>query len=228
MYYPVDLFVIRHAQSVANEHMFGLGHDPDAPLSAIGRLHARAIRIHFNGVLTGRKVLMMTSDTLRTQATARGIYGVRAIRSALNERIWTDRVAASIRALLKERDQLRKHDMLHFAFEGGETLIDVGMRAGTILCDPLMGNYRDAVILCTHHEVVCMLRARIEKIGSEEFSAWYRANHPKNGEIVHYTRRNPVDGHINEGRPRWFRSIHIEPTPTWPYASYSAWEQVTS
>jgi broad specificity phosphatase PhoE len=64
------------------------------------------------------------------------------------------------------------------------------------------------VILVCHGEAIGAFRAKLEQMSQHEYRAWSTDPTEKiaNGQIVHYTRRNPEGGPVTE-QFEWRRSI---------------------
>ena len=94
-----------------------------------------------------------------------------------------------------------KKNPLHIAPPGGESLLNLGIRACYPLYSTLAREYPwgNVLVVC-HGEVMWMHRFLLERLTEEEFNSLENSSDPRdkihNGEIIHYTRISPWTGAI--------------------------------
>jgi len=112
----------------------------------------------------------------------------------------------------KFSENLAKRDLQEFYWRppNGETRLDAGMRWDRILRS-LSDRHRDhRVIIVAHETLIETGLIRRLHWTVEEFCRWKEKNDPAtkihNGQVIHFSRRNPTSGTIDDG-VRWWRTI---------------------
>ena len=109
--------------------------------------------------------------------------------------------------------ELRRRDRDRFFWlpPGGESLAMVAMRVDRFLAMLNRECSNENVIVVCHGEVMWSFRLRLERMSQAQFHALGRSKDPHdrihNGQILHYTRRNPNDGNDVRSAFHWYRSV---------------------
>jgi broad specificity phosphatase PhoE len=244
---PIDLVLVRHGESegnVANRTSragdnslftdeFRKRHSSSWRLTDKGIEQAKAagkwIRANFQG--PPHFIRYYTSTFIRAMETA----GLLDLPKAdwfrefyLRERDWGDLdVTPENERKEKFREALEKRDVepMLWTPPNGQPLVDTCIRVDRINHTMHRECSDGAVAIVCHAEVIMCFRFRIERMTDERFKALHFSRNAKdhihNGQIVHYTRRNPETQKI-ERYLNWMRSI----CPWDPSRSTNTWQQV--
>ena len=121
--------------------------------------------------------------------------------------------------------EMRKRDAFYWMPPSGESLADVALRVDYIIGSLQHIDLRpSSAIIVTHFNVMQIFRTRIEGIRQSNFEKSLikvpEELKIKNGGVIHYTRRNPGTGEI-EDQYKWRRIItpwkKPLPEPQWYY-----------
>jgi broad specificity phosphatase PhoE len=225
---PEHLVLVRHGQSEANivQRRFKLDaaarapdgffdrHDSRMRLSPAGRDQARAAGAWLRRAGLDRFDRWYTSPHVRTMETAAnlGIDGHWSLDVRWRERDWGEFGVLNAAERVERFDlsqRLKDQNPWYWCPPGGESLATgVHGRFRDIL-DTL---HREAagqrVLAVTHGEMIDVARFVLERLSPEE---WLRQNSDpayavRNCQILHYTRRDPAGGGLDD-RIRWMRSV---------------------
>ena len=226
---PIDTYLIRHGQSGGNAVIHLAKHGDDSGFTdEFLRQHSSQWRLTNRGILqaqvTGEWLRKNTntkfdryfvSDYLRTKETA-------ALLELPNAR-WQDEF------LLRER----KFGEIDFAsgaykkdsfLKADESNIDVCMRVDHIIQKLYRECEKERVIIVSHGGVMWAFRTQLEQMSEEQRQELEYSSDPRdrmnNGQILHYTRRDPATNIITPHL--WMRSI----CPNKPEWSRPEWKQV--
>jgi NAD+ kinase len=150
------------------------------------------------------------------------------VHPVLRERYW-GRMEMSSRGELIRRFQkeLRamKEDSFYQSPSGGESLAATYDRVKPFLDIVVLECAGKSAIVVCHGELIWMLRMWLERLTPEMFLALYgspdRSLRIMNGDIIHYTRRNPENGESG-GHLDWMRLV----CPDSPQFPPGAWKEI--
>lgn len=223
---PLDLVLVRHGRSEGNladdmqeageveraQAFWKARHTSLYRLTTRGREQAQAAGVWLKENLRGPFDLAYSSDYVRARETAGelGIEGqVWHITFNLHERDH-----GVMRSLLgKELEEARaakKANPFYWRPLGGESVADLCVRVDRVLATVRKRYSEKRVIIVAHAEVMQAFRVRIEHILPEEYRKFSSGNvfdHIHNGQILHYTRRDPMSGEVS-AQTEWVRSVY--------------------
>jgi NAD+ kinase len=120
----------------------------------------------------------------------------------------------------------RKINAFYWRPPGGESLADLSLRVDRVLGTLDRECSEMKVIKVNHGEVAWISRMRIERFTVQRFMELDASEDPRdwinNGQVIHYTRREPVNGRIAKYYG-WFRSV----CPWDPSRSYNEWREIS-
>jgi NAD+ kinase len=242
---PMNLVLVRHGESEGNvarqfskngDHSlytaeFKNRHNSLLRLTDTGREQARIagqwIRANIRRVFFRYYV----SEYIRAKETAAylGFLGAKWYADFyLRERDWgkLDLESDEVRKTRFAEDMKRKElDSFYWTPPDGESMAQICFRIDRVLdtlhreCDG-----EDVIIVC-HGETMLGFRVRIERMSQEKYHANDCSKDPlnriHNGQIIHYTRRDPATGEVAP-YCRWMRSV----CPWDPKRSRNEWEVI--
>lgn len=243
---PLDLVLVRHGESEGNiaHNCSRSGDDRHftkefrARHSSTWRLSDRGIRqAHAAGAWLQQNVARtfdryLTSDYLRARETAAhlGLPDARWYTDFyLREREWgqLDALPHEERARLHaDSMERRKNDTFYWCPPGGESMAALCNRLKWVLHTLHREMAGQRVIIMCHGEVMWGFRVLIERIDSARYLELDRSTDPRlrilNGQVLHYTRQDPVTGEIHP------YVGHMRQVCPWkPEHTDGAWEPIT-
>lgn len=244
---PENLVLVRHGESEGNVAIRASKRGDNRPIEVPGfrerpghdwRLTDHGVRqakaagkwLRENGL--DRFMRYYVSDFARAKETAAHLNLPDAkwyLNIYLHEQLWgrLDTVPRSeyeqqFPGALAHRNKHR----FYGAYPGGESMAEVCLRCDRIL-ETLGRECSDgSVILVCHGNVIWAFRMLIERITPFRYHQLDRSNHPEfqihNGQIFHYSRRNP--GHRYDVRDHlsWFRTVR----PASDVPLESGWQRI--
>jgi NAD+ kinase len=224
--FPLDVVLVRHGESEGNEAVRRERAGDDSMLTRLREEHSSFWRLTPQGVAQAQQ----SGEWLR-EAFPQGFHRyysseyVRAMETAghlaipdaewmlhpgLRERSWGD------------LDHLTEHERReHYAAQladkstspfywrppNGESVAEVSTRLLGLLDRLRHDCSAGSALLVCHGELIGAFRARVEDMSQRDFLAWHSDPSEKiaNGEIVHYSRRDPETGDVSE-RFAWRRT----------------------
>jgi len=229
---PIDLVLVRHGESEGNiakkqsekgDHSlysdeFLSRHSSKWRLTDRGIGQAQRAGIFIREQIRGYFDRYYTSDYLRAKETALHLELPDArwyVEFYLRERDRGDIDVVSQEELhtkYAEEMKRREIDRFYWTPPNGESMAQLCLRVDRVL-DTLHRECSDKrVIIVCHGEVMWAFRVRLERMTQKGFSELDVSKNPHdsihNGQILHYTRRNPIgikcrlEKHLN-----WMRSI---------------------
>lgn len=245
---PVDLLFVRHGQSEGNQAREQSKHGDDSAyteefrrrlnrdwrLTDLGVAQSRAAGEWIRRHVEGPYIRCYTSEYVRARETAAhlGLPDARWIQEILlRERSWGradfvmpeseryERFAAELAA--------RRQDPCYWRPPEGESLAEVCLRMqlvlGKIRGRPPGGN----CVIVTHEDVMWAIRFVLEGLTQDEWRELLLSDDPctklHNGQILHYSRRDPETGQCSDTFG-WVRSV----CPWDPRRSNDDWRKVES
>jgi len=127
----------------------------------------------------------------------------------------------------KFSDVLRMHDIEPFYWRppNGESLAQMCLRADRILHTLHRECSDKTVVMVCHGEMMWGYRVLIERMSQQRFKELHLSDDPYdrlyNGQVIHYTRRNPETRRI-EKYANWMRMIRPASDPVWE----SGWQEI--
>jgi broad specificity phosphatase PhoE len=209
-----ELTVLRHGQSTANA-AFALaeaagsvesgvtGRDADIPLSPLGQAQAVALGHRFGALAADRRPqVVLCSPYRRARQTwqlatdaARAGGGPDLPAALIDDRL-RDRVMGELELLTgaaiaarypAEAARRAATDGFHYRPPGGESLLDVAARVGSLLDDVRREHADLRVLLVAHDSVVLMLRHLVEGLSLPELETVVRAGMAANASVTRWT-----------------------------------------
>ena len=246
---PLDLVLVRHGQSEGNAAMqLSRAGNDDAILEVYKNRHSASLHLTEKGrsqaLQAGKFILneffkesigfdrYYTSEYLRAIETA-GLLHLPGAKwycdFYLAERDWGQLEACS-ETERKEKFGQELQQQIDEPFfwrpPSGESFAELCLRVDRVL-DTL---HRECdggrVLIICHGEIIRAFQTRIERLSQMRFKELFKSNndfdHIYNGQIVHYTRRDPGSGTIcpSMGWVRWIR-------PTESPATTSGWRVIS-
>jgi len=227
---PIDLVLVRHGQSEGNlvnyrarkgdtslyTPEYKLRHDSAKRLTPKGARQAEAAGkwLRENGL--ERFDRRYVSTYVRAMETA-GLLNLEGAdwmqEPMLREREWGDFDSKSPEDQQRlSMDSVRVHDTDPFYWipPNGESIAQVAVRLRTILSTLHRECFDKRVVIVCHGDVMWAFRFILERMSVDQWSALNQSDAPtdtiNNCQILHYTRRSPVDGSLSE-RLDWLRSV---------------------
>jgi broad specificity phosphatase PhoE len=180
-------------------------------LTSKGRAQARAAGAWLKENLPGTFDLAYSSDFARARETA-GCLGI-------EDQVWHvtfnlhEREHGVMRDLkgeeLAKALAAKKANPFYWRPLGGESIADLCVRVDRVLKTVRERYAMKRVIIVAHAEIIQAFRVRIEHILPEEykkFNSGVAFDHTHNGQVLHYSRRNPLNGEVVEDTG-WVRSV---------------------
>lgn len=208
-----ELTVVRHGQSTANAAFARAeaagsaesgvtGPDARIGLSPLGAAQAVALGHRFGALAADRRPqVVICSPYRRARQTwrlavdaARAVGGPDLPRGSVDDRL-RDRVmgelelltSAAVAARFPEEAARRAGtDEFHYRPPGGESLLDVATRLGSLLGDVRREHAGARVLLVAHDSVVLMLRHLVEGLSLEELDRVVRAGPVLNASVTRW------------------------------------------
>ena len=235
---PNHLLLVRHGQSVGNvatkaaaagdlqfytdSFMTTPGHQ--WRLTEIGRAQAAAAGAWIRSSVAPRFDRYYVSPFVRTQETAAHLGLPDAswmLNRALRERDWGD-IGSLPRSEFESRPEyqrnavMKRHDPLYWRPPGGESIAGVAEdRVRNVLSTLHRECTGQSVVAVSHGELIKAFRLVIERMDDVRFDEIDADDdeHPKNGEVFHYTRIDPATG-IQAARLAWLQRARPVATDT--------------
>ncbi|MGK2966882.1 MAG: histidine phosphatase family protein [Tepidiformaceae bacterium] len=167
------LYLVRHGETAHNRDGLGLGRE-DVALTALGELQAAAVARRLAGEPIVR---ILTSPLQRAGAVARAIGAARGVEVEVadelleldvgeTEGMTFPAMRETYAGFLKEWGGPDGHAV---RMPGGESLVDLERRAGTLVDRLIAGGDGPAVALVTHNFVLRVLICRLLGVGASGF-----------------------------------------------------------
>lgn len=106
-------------------------------------------------------------------------------------------------------DRLKK-DSFYVAPPGGESVANSCLRVDRVLSEWRTDRSGQSIVVVCHGNIMSAFRVRLEGLTQSQFRAIEKSNDKMdkmhNGQILHYTRRDPRTGQIRS-HPKWMKSI---------------------
>lgn len=242
---PIDIILIRHGESEGNiaqdlskqgddslwSREFGQRHTSNYRLTDKGREQAveagKWVREYFSKKFDG----YYCSEYIRAQETAALLGFEKAkwhLEFYLREQDRGVLAGKSVVEREKHYSDLMeslKKDTFYVAPPGGESIANACLRVDRILS--LWQNHcpGQKVIAVCHGNILSAFRVRLERMSQRRYQELQHSDDPRdrmyNGQILHYTRRDPETGEIAP-YPTWFRSA----VPWDSSLGRSEWDQI--
>lgn len=246
---PIDLVLLRHGESYGNaakrlsekgdheaiRNLFRGRHTRSFRLNKKGRAQAEAIgewlRMEFCAKAPGFD-RYYTSDYARALETAVliNLPGASWYRStSLAERDWgnLDTMDEGERSE-KLADEMRMRDIEPFFWKPGtgESFNDLCLRLRSVL-DTLHRECSDKrVIIVCHGEVMWAFRILLERMSQERFKELHLSKLHEdriyNCQVLHYTRRDPATGALDDKHANWMRAVRAGTPDIWT----TGWQKI--
>lgn len=244
---PVDLVLVRHAESEGNlaERMsqqgddsaftpeFKARHSSFYRLTDLGREQARIAGAWIRDNLGDQFDRYLTSEYLRAMETA-AFLGLPGALWQL-EFYLRERDAGSLDALATDEQfrrfpeamRQRDRDAFYWRPPGGESLAEVSLRIDRVLDTLRRARVPERVIIVCHGEVMRAFRVRIERIPQHRYMELHAPPDIRdqfhNCQVLHYSRRDPAEPGRVLDYLAWMRST----CPWDPGLSRNVWVPVT-
>lgn len=239
---PIDLVLVRHGQSEGNAAIHHSERSDDSAFTdAFLRRHSSEWRLTDQGIEQARVVgawlkknmdiqfdRYYVSDYLRAKETAANLELPDArwyIEFILRERERGELDVISVTERKKQFKQTYERKLAQSFYwrpPNGESMADLCMRIDRVLQTLHRECSGKRVIIVSHGEVMWAFRVRLERMTQERWHELEISTDPldrmNNGQILHYTRRDPRTGTVAE-HLNWMRSI----CPTNPEWSRLEW-----
>lgn len=228
---PIDLVFVRHGQSEGNEareqskrgdnscytEEFRARSNREWRLTDLGILQAEAAGRWIHDHVSPTFDAYYVSEYLRARETAAqlGLAQARWVQDIfLRERSWG---RADFVMPESERYELfaaelaaRREDPCYWRPPEGESLAEVCLRVDRVLNRLARECQGGACIVVTHEDVMWAARFLMEGMTQERWRNLLLSDDPRdkihNGQVLHYTRRDPVTGRCADGF-QWVRSV---------------------
>ncbi|MFK3985260.1 histidine phosphatase family protein [Micromonospora sp. NPDC050397] len=212
---PAELTVVRHGQSTANAAFARAeavgstdsgvtGPDARIGLSPLGAAQAVALGHRFGALAVDRRPqVVVCSPYRRARQTwrlavdaARAESGPELPSASVDDRL-RDRVMGELELLTSaavaarfpvEAARRAALGEFHYRPPGGESLLDVAARVGSLFDDVRRDHGGKRVLLVAHDSVVLMLRHLVEGLSPEELKAVVRAGPVRNASVTRWAR----------------------------------------
>jgi NAD+ kinase len=224
---PLDLVLVRHGESEGNEAVRRARGGDDSLLLRLRDHHSSFWRLTDAGVEQARR----SGDWLR-EAFPEGFHRhltseyVRAMQTAawlelpgaewtlhpdLRERSWGDLdrlTQAERRERFASSLQERAASPFYWRPPNGESMADVCARLIALFHGLRHECPHGRAILVCHGEAIGAFRAKLEQMSQLDYEVWITdpAEKIANGEIVHYSRRDPDSGEVSDHLD-WRRTV---------------------
>lgn len=242
---PIDLVLVRHGQSEGNAavHLSRQGddsafteeflsrHSGEWRLTDLGIKQAKAAGAWIHAHIGPMFDRYYVSDYIRARETAAHL--------GLPEATWyrefflrerdqgeLDVVSGAVRRA-RYAESLGRRGVQPFYWKppNGESLADVCLRIDRVIQTLHRECADKRVIIVSHGEAMWALRTRLERISQEEWKRLEGSKDPadriNNGQVIHYTRRDPATGEVAPYL-NWVRFI----CPSRPEWSREAWAPI--
>lgn len=236
---PIDLVLVRHGQSEGNAaNRLSEAGDHDAFARVHLDRHSAGLRLTDKGREQARQAgeflrreyfadgrgfdRYITSEYIRAMETA-GLLGLPRAEwftdFNLTERDWGDLDIASEEEREKKYGaELRRRQIEPFFWRppGGESFAQLCLRVDRVLYTLHRECSEKRVLIVCHGEVMRAFQVRLERLPQARFKDLIFSPLPADGiyncQVVHYTRRSPVDGTLYP-YAEWVRWIRPTATP---------------
>eukprot|EP01128_Nolandella_sp_AFSM9_P010030 TRINITY_DN678_c0_g1_i1.p1 TRINITY_DN678_c0_g1~~TRINITY_DN678_c0_g1_i1.p1 ORF type:complete len:296 (+),score=56.04 TRINITY_DN678_c0_g1_i1:46-888(+) len=225
---PIDLVIVRHGQSEGNLAQFHskIGDDSlwteafqgrasrNYRLTDVGIAQAKIAGEYLKKCGLGTFDAYYCSEYLRAMETAGHLELVDSHwESEFLLREQDMGILAGKSSMQREEEyshelDRRERDKFFYSAPGGESIASCALRI-----EKWLQNLRETasgfrVIVVAHGNIMKAIRLRLEKMTTREWSKFSDDPHylTYNGQILHYTRRNPITGKISNNI-NWFRTI---------------------
>ncbi len=223
---PLDVVLVRHGESEGNEAVRRERAGDDSMLIRLRERHSSFWRLTDEGIVQAERSgawlrdafpdgfdRYYTSEYVRAMETAARLSLPGAewvLHPALRERSWGD----LDRLTEHERQDLYAAQLADKATSpfywrppNGESIAEVSARLLGLLDRLRRDCPSGRALLVCHGELIGAFRARLEDMSQRDFLSWSTDPNEKiaNGEIIHYTRRDPEAGVVAE-RLAWRRT----------------------
>ena len=243
---PVDLVLVRHGRSEGNEareqskqgddsgytDTFRARRNREWRLTDLGIEQARAAGQWIRGEVAPTFSRYYTSEYLRARETAAhlGIEDACWVQDILlRERSWgrADFVMPESERYERFSAELaaRREDPCYWRPPEGESLAEVCLRVERVLNQIGRDCAGGSCLLSTHEDVMWAARFILEGMTQEQWRELLLSDDPcdkiHNGQVLHYSRRDPQTGAISD-RLAWVRSV----CPWAPERARARWEPI--
>lgn len=226
---PLNLVLVRHGQSEGNVATRASKKDDDSyyteefrkrlsahwRLTDLGRQQAQKSGHWIRNVLGLQFDRYYVSEYIRALETAvhLGLPGPWQLEFYLRERDWANIGTQPLAEVLKLHGDFRdekEQNPLTFRFGGGESIADTCLRNDRVIATLHRECSDMNVIMVCHGEVIDGYRIRLEHLTSMQYADTIKNKDSrydiKNGQVVHYTRKDPNTGEITP-KYNWVRSV---------------------
>lgn len=241
---PKNLVLVRHGQSEGNvatkasrkgNHTFYSDEfrnrlQSNWRLTELGRFQAKISGEWIRRELNLNFDRYYVSEYVRALETARhlDLPGPWQPEFYLRERDWANIGTQPLPEAIEKFGDFReakKQNPLTFRFEGGESIADTCLRNDRVIATLHRECSEMNVIMVCHGEVIDGYRIRLEHLTSMQYAKSIMDEDPrydiKNGQVVHYTRKDPLTGEITD-KYHWVRSV----CPTDLGLTDSSWQKI--
>lgn len=245
---PIDLILIRHGQSEGNEaKRRSEKGDHTAFAALIDGRHSRSYRLSKKGreqaTMAGKWLQeeflkdgktfdrFITSEYTRAMETAALLNLPDAVwyrNFYLTERDWGDIEASPENERyekFKDALNMRRIEPFFWRPPNGESFAELCLRLDRALQTLHREHSGKRVVIVCHGEVIRAFRVLLERMPQQKFKELYLSKEKENGihncEIIHYTRRDPETGTI-EDHANWMRRIRSTALPIWD----TGWQKI--
>lgn len=243
---PVDLLFVRHGQSEGNQAREQSRHGDNSAyteefrrrlnrewrLTDLGLGQAQAAGEWIRRCIEGPYTRCITSEYVRARETAAhlDLPGARWEQEILlRERSWgrADFVMPESERFDRFEVELtaRKHDPFYWRPPEGESLAEVCLRMQLVLDKVGGGPAGGTCIIVAHQDVMWAVRFLLEGLTQDEWRERLLSDDPctklHNGQVLHYTRRDPETGRCSDTF-EWVRSV----CPWDPKRSNDDWRRI--
>lgn len=244
---PVDIVLVRHGESegnVAQAHSklgddsfwtseFSERHTSLYRLTDKGREQAREAGQYVKDNISARFDGYYVSEYIRALETA-GLMGFPQARWQLefylrekDQGVLAGKSHQERAAEFAEQLDRLKKDSFYVAPPGGESVANSCLRVDRVLSEWRTERSGQAIIAVCHGNIMSAFRVRLEGLTQSQFQAIEKSTDVRdrmhNGQILHYTRRDPRTGQIRSSL-KWMKSV----VPWDLSRSYSEWMPINS
>ncbi len=241
---PINLVLVRHGQSEGNVAKRLSEKGDHSAHEKLKNRHTRSYRLSSEGckqaTLAGAWLRdhfpngfdrYYTSEYIRAKETAVQLElpGAHWFPDFyLSERDWGELDAYNEderRQKFAHALQIREVEPFFWRPGGGETFMQLCLRADRVLETYHRGSSDRDVLAVNHGEMMMALRLRIERMSYRRFCELHLSDKPEdrifNCEVIHYTRRNPSTGRISPF-VNWMCRTRPTISPLWT----TGWEEI--